>query len=225
VGSIQSGYPAAPASAPLPPVSGASKRLVTQFVTTGACGFGHCFDIKTGDKPVTITNLFSASSPGLNWGQGMAIKCTVYTTREHRRSRGVELDPTAWRVVGKTDSVQLPLVSWADGDQAQYGELPLDEPVTIPANSVHGFLVHTNDLYGLVQSVGVGQGGEMDLWGEGGADEVQLPFMAGDVISEDESMTLIAGLAMGHNVFQDLEGLAMPTAGGFVGYIDYIAGN
>jgi len=47
----------------------------------------------------------------------------------------------------------------------------------------------------------------------------------GDVISEDESMTLIAGLAMGHNVFQDLEGLAMPTAGGFVGYIDYIAGN
>ena len=46
-----------------------SKRLVTQFVTTGACGFGHCFDIKTRDKPVTITKLFSASSPGLNWGQ------------------------------------------------------------------------------------------------------------------------------------------------------------
>ena len=31
---------------------------MTQFVTTGACGFGHCFDIKTGDKPVTITNLY-----------------------------------------------------------------------------------------------------------------------------------------------------------------------
>jgi hypothetical protein len=38
-------------------------------VTTGACGFGHCFDIKTHDKPVTIKKLFSASSPGLNWGQ------------------------------------------------------------------------------------------------------------------------------------------------------------
>ena len=158
VGSIQSGYPAAPASAPLPPVSGArlhpnppqstsiypnpphctpmigptlppalpppplspspplpsslsspfpcthssiqtrththararvhtytrSKRLVTQFVTTGACGFGHCFDIKTGDKPVTITNLFSASSPGLNWGQVCVCVCVCVCVHADR---------------------------------------------------------------------------------------------------------------------------------------------
>ena len=113
------------------------------------------------------------------------------------------------------------MVSWADGDSAQYGELPLEQPVTIPANSVQGFLVHSNDLYGLVQSVGIGSGGEMEVWGEGGEEEGQLPFMAGDIVCEDASITLLAGLAIGHNVFQDLEGLAMPTAGGFVGYIDY----
>ncbi len=41
-----------------------------------------------------------------------------------------------------------------------------------------------SDLYGLVQSVGVGGGGEMDVWGEGGTEEGQLPFKAGDVISQ-----------------------------------------
>ena len=117
------------------------------------------------------------------------------------------------------------MVSWADGDNAQYGELPLDEPVTIPANSVQGFLVHTNDLYGLVQSVGIGSGGEMEVWGEGGEEEGQLPFMAGDVVCEDGSITLLAGLAIGHNVFQDLEGLAMPTAAGFVGHVEYVVEN
>ena len=42
----------------------------------------------------------------------------------------------------------------------------------------------------------------MDLWGEGGEEQGQLPFMAGDVISEDDSIILLAGLAMGHNAFQ-----------------------
>jgi len=206
-------------------VTGTAQRLETQFVTTGACGFGHCFDIKTADKAVTVTSLYSASSPGLNWGQGMAIKAKIYATKQQRRSRGVELDPTAWRLVGQNDKIELPMVSWADGENAVYGELPLGEPVTIPANSVQGFMVHTNDLYGLVQSVGVGGGGEMETWGAGGADEVQLPFVAGDVVDADSAITLVAGLAIGGNVFQDLEGLAMPTAGGFVGYIDYIVEN
>lgn len=232
--SIQQGYDPLAAAAPYPGaakrapdavVAGEQQRLVTQFVTTGACGFGHCFDIKTGDKPVTVTNLFSASSPGLNWGQGMAVRMKIYTTKQQRRSRGVELDPTAWRLVGQSDTVTLPMVSWADGDQAQYGELPMNEPVTIPANSVQGFLVHSSDLYGLVQSVGVGGGGEMDVWGEGGEEEGQLPFKAGDLISEDGNIKLLAGLAIGHNCFQDLEGLVMPTAGGFVGCVDYIVEN
>ena len=73
---------------------------------------------RTGNAAVTITNLFSASSPGLNWGQaptpypilmyphvssrmltygdvrqGMAIKMKIYTTKDKRRSRGVELGP------------------------------------------------------------------------------------------------------------------------------------
>ena len=42
----------------------------------------------------------------------------------------------------------------------------------------------------------------MDLWGEGGEEQGQLPFMAGDMISEDDSIILLAGLAMGHNAFQ-----------------------
>ena len=207
----------------LAPVTGEARRMTTPFVTTGACGFGLCFDVRTKDKAVTISKLFSASSPGLNWGQGMAIKMSIYVTKDLRRSRGVELDPPAWRLVGKSNSVELPMVSWADGENAQYGELPLQEPITIPANSVMGFMLHSNDLYGLVQSVGVGGGGEMDVWGEGGEEEGQLPYVAGDVICEDECITLCAGLAIGHNAFQDLEGLAMPTAGGFTGHVDYVA--
>ena len=229
---IQTGYsgdsspaaePAAATATLLAPVTGQARRMTTPFVTTGACGFGLCFDVRTKDKAVTISKLFSASSPGLNWGQGMAIKMSIYVTKDLRRSRGVELDPPSWRLVGKSDSVELPMVSWADGENAQYGELPLQEQITIPANSVMGFMLHSNDLYGLVQSVGVGGGGEMDVWGEGGEEEGQLPYVAGDVICEDECITLCAGLAIGHNAFQDLEGLAMPTAGGFTGHIDYVA--
>lgn len=198
--------------------SGAVKAITTFPVTTGACSFGLCFDITAKDKPVTITGLKSASSPGLNWGKGGEIRMQIFTTKAS--SRGRELSPELWTKVGQADAIRLPLVSWVD-TQPEYGELPLSSAVTVPAGQRYGFLVHTSDLYGIVHSVGVGAGGEMDFIED---DDGPQPFRAGSVVSENEDLAVVCGNAMGGQLFQEFDGVSMPQPGGFVGVVEYTVG-
>jgi len=172
------GATAAGPSAPAVPVAavpaGEARLVPTAFVTTGSCSYGVCFDVAAKDRPVTITALHTASSPGLNWGQGGKIRAKVFTTQGS--SRGKELQPGLWTQVGNEDAIQLPLVSWVDADNPEYGRIELNSPVAIAPGETFGFLVHTSDLYGLVTSQGAGAGGSMEMWDEeemGGAFRVR----------------------------------------------------
>lgn len=51
-------------------------------------------------------------------------------------------------------------MSWADTNP-DYGELPLSQPIRIESGCTAGFVIHTNDLYGLVMAVGAGAGGDV----------------------------------------------------------------
>ena len=46
----------------------------------------------------------------------------------------------------------------------------------IEAGCKAGFLIHTNDLYGLVMSVGSGSGGDVDFWQDEDDDNYKPPF-------------------------------------------------
>ena len=37
--------------------------MTTAYVTTGSCAYGVCFDVAAKDQPVTVTKLYTASSP------------------------------------------------------------------------------------------------------------------------------------------------------------------
>ncbi|EKX35206.1 hypothetical protein GUITHDRAFT_155561 [Guillardia theta CCMP2712] len=214
--SVSSSPPARAASRPL--ASAAAGSLKTPPVTTGACGFGLWFDVKTKDQPIVITGLRSASSPGLNWGQGQAVRMKVLTTSG--TGRGKELNPSAWELVGE-EEVSLPMVSWADTNP-EYGSLPLQQPLRIPPNSVRSFLLHTNDLYGLVQSVGAGAGGTMEFWDED--EDGPQPYRCGSEITSNEHLEIRCGLSIGAMLFEEFEGVALPQPGGFAGVIEYTVG-
>ena len=212
---------ASPAAAarPAAAVGGGAFTLTTPPVTTGQCSFGLCFDITAKELPVTITGLRTAASPGLNWGQGQPLKVSVFATNELWTGRGLELDASQWQRFGYDPQCTLPMVSWADASP-DYGRVPLDEPVTIPAGKTRGFLIHTSDLYGLVNSVGMGAGGCDELLGLND-DDATPPLRAGSFVADDERITLSAGLTIGAAVFEEFDGFSVPTACAFVGVIEY----
>jgi hypothetical protein len=209
--------PAAPGPRAATAAAGEALSFTTEPVTTGACSFGLCFDIAARDRPLLITGLRTASSPGLNWGQGQPLRVAVFATAAPRSARGAELDAGLWRRVGGGAGVTLPMVSWADREPA-YGPLPLEEGVEIPAGGTRGFLVHTNDLYGVVTGVGGGAGGSDEALGDG--EDVE-PLRPGSPVGGDAHMELRAGYTIGAAVFEEFDGFAVPAAGAFVGTVEY----
>lgn len=211
---------AAPALAPPPPPAAAGERraYTTAGVSTGACSFGLCFDVAAKGRAVRVTGLRTASSPGLNWGQGQPLRVAVYATRAARSGRGAELDSGEWRRVGGGAAVSLPMVSWADR-APEYGAVPLDEPVEVPAGGTRGLLVHTNDLYGLVTGVAGGAGGTDEALGND--DDGPEPLRPGVAVGGDEFVELRAGYTIGAAVFEEFDGVALPSAGAFVGVLEY----
>ncbi|KAJ1488945.1 hypothetical protein T484DRAFT_1781725, partial [Baffinella frigidus] len=179
--------------------------VTTAYVTTGSCAYGVCFDVAAKDQPVTVTGLYTASSPGLNWGQGGKVRIKIFATKG--TSRGKELRKGAWTQVGNDDTATLPMVSWLDGDKAEYGRVDLQSPVLVPAGETYGFLVHTSDLYGLVTSTGAGAGGSMEMWDE---DEMGGAFRVGDPIGEDANIRVACGYEIGDRIFEEFDGVALP---------------
>ncbi len=209
-----------PVPAPVndPNVAGERRELTTAGVTTGACSFGLCFDVAAKDRPIRITGLRTASSPGLNWGQGQPLRVSIYATVAARSARGAELDGGEWQRVGGGGGVSLPMVSWAD-QTPEYGPLPLDEPVVVPAGGTRGLLVHTNDLYGLVTGVAGGAGGTDEVMGNN--DDGPEPLRPGVPVGGDDHVELRAGYTIGAAVFEEFDGVALPSAGAFVGVLEY----
>ena len=88
--------------------------------------YGMCIDVSAKQHAVTISSIKTASSPGLNWGQGGKIRCKVFVTEGG--SRGKELDESKWTLVGEDMELVLPLVSWVDANP-EYADVPLQQPV------------------------------------------------------------------------------------------------
>mmetsp|Transcript_8429 Transcript_8429/g.16873 ORF Transcript_8429/g.16873 Transcript_8429/m.16873 type:complete len:235 (-) Transcript_8429:162-866(-) len=187
---------------------GGSFEFYTRPRTTNA-NWGTFFEIATKDQPIYVTGIRAGGHSFADFETYTRLDVKVMT--KEGTAVGFETDADAWKTIGEASELNMPRIEVGDSF-AVFTPLPLDEPVMIPANSVQGFVIHTNKKTGLALRRKL----NFDANNEG--DPYFKDWVDG-VTDEGEHLKLVAGLCPGEKLFEDVSDSTNARA--FVGVIDY----
>mmetsp|Transcript_24951 Transcript_24951/g.59308 ORF Transcript_24951/g.59308 Transcript_24951/m.59308 type:complete len:268 (-) Transcript_24951:144-947(-) len=191
-----------------PASTGGTFEFYTRPRTTNA-NWGTFFEIATKDSDVYITGIRAGGHSFANFEEYTRLDVTTYT--KEGTCVGFETDEKAWKCIGKAEGLKVPRVEVGDSF-AQFTPLPLEDPVLIPANSVQGFVIHTNKKTGLALRR------KLNFDSNNAGDPYFKDWIDG-VTDEGDHLKLIAGLCPGEKLFEDVSD--SNNARAFVGVIDY----